>query len=61
MNETVEVYPKQYESILKATLAMGFPQLSELPIGSFLAALAAPLNILPIPPKPYLVLSSIIF
>lgn len=41
MNETVEVYPKQYEAILKATHVIGFPQLSELPIGSFLAALAA--------------------
>ncbi|HAS6244560.1 O-methyltransferase [Vibrio vulnificus] len=41
MNETVEVYPKQYEAILKATHAIGFPQLSELPIGAFLAALAA--------------------
>ncbi|GMQ46707.1 O-methyltransferase [Vibrio sp. 10N] len=41
MNETVEVYPTQYEAILKATYAIGFPQLSELPIGSFLAVLAA--------------------
>ncbi|WP_122047258.1 O-methyltransferase [Vibrio atlanticus] len=41
MNETMEGYPKQYEAILKATHVIGFPQLSELPIGSFLAALAA--------------------
>ncbi|MGR5503885.1 O-methyltransferase [Vibrio sp. DNB22_10_4] len=41
MNETVEVYPAQYEAILEATHAIGFPQLSELPIGSFLAALTA--------------------
>ena len=41
MNETVEVYPKQYAAILKATNEIGFPQLSELQIGSFLAALAA--------------------
>ncbi|MEZ8773817.1 hypothetical protein [Vibrio sp. 10N.247.310.17] len=41
MNETTEVYPKQYEAILKATHVIGFPQLSELPIGSFLATLAA--------------------
>ena len=41
MNETVEVYPKQYEKILKATQEIGFPQLSELPIGPFLSALAA--------------------
>ena len=41
MNETVEIYPKQYEAILQATHEIGFPQLSELTIGPFLAALAA--------------------
>lgn len=41
MNETVEVYPKQYEAILKTTHEIGVPPLSELPIGAFLATLAA--------------------